>query len=678
MKKSMIALTAVCIISVNLFADPVASYSNGKAMQDREDWYAAIESYQEALRENPNYNIVYQGLAESFYALGEYDQALAQTVKAEAFRKNDPVLLDLKGFIFIGLGRLDEAAAIFSRVLATWPNDVEARFGLAEIDICNGKTSSASGEYLDALKRNPENRKALLSLALLGAESGNAALARDYINKALLYHGDNPQVFYYAAYIASQDGLAGEAENRVRAALALKSDYDDARELLGSILYGQGRYQEVIDICDARIASSRDHASAWYLRTLALEKLGKYEDAIKSAKAGLQVSSEDELLRSMMESIIISRLSFEDSRRSLWADWHVSKAVQFEQKNMSEQALYEYRRALKIDPYDVESRQAYAKVLLNRGYPEGYVAQLKFVQGIGKSTNAINDAIESYGKLLSGSVPKKWNIDPLYLEKDHTSIGFYYQKDGANVLHPDSERITAMMISDVFSHDPRFSVQTNERAVGSYSEAFRTSRESGEDYFALVSFRESERDLQIVVDLYVSRTGSKAETFTVFRTGNDRYSNALRRLVQSIAAAMPVRGAVITRYQMDAVIDLGKSDGVKIGDIFEIFPQSAVTLKNEGIGIVKDDAALLGIFTVKTVDEEVSQGTLERNGFFDRINGKDFALPKQKAAEGTATTGSNTATAATGTTAATTAGTAETIKPVKQAPALLSLLRKIR
>jgi tetratricopeptide (TPR) repeat protein len=678
MKKALLATIVALVVSAAVFADPVASYGRGKAAQDREDWYGAIEGYQEALRENPNYNAAYQGLAESFYALGEYDQALDQTVKAEAFRKNDPSLLDLRGFIMIGLGKLDEASDLFTRVLAAWPNDVDARFGLAEIDISNGKNSAASGEYLDALKRNPENRKALLSLALMAEESGNAAMARDYVSKALMYHGDNPQVFYFAAYIASRDGRAGEAENRVRAALSLRGDYDDARELLASILYGQARYQEVIDICDARIASSRDHASAWYLRTLALEKLGKYEDALKSAKAALQVASEDELLRSMLESIVMERLPFEDARRSSWAAWHVAKAAQFEEKNMSEQALYEYRRALKINPYDVSSRQSYAKVLLNRGYPQGYVSQLKFVQGIGKSTNAINDAIESYGKLLSSSVANVWGVDPLYLEKDHTSIGLYYLKDGANVIHPDAERITTTMLSDVFSHDPRFSVTARETAVGSYSEAFRASREAGEDYFALVGFRENERDLQIIADLYVSRTGSRAETFNVFRTGNNRYSNALRRLAQSIAAAMPARGAIVKRYQADAVIDLGKSDGVKAGDAFEIYPDSAVTVKNEGIGVVRNESALLGVFTVKTVDEEISLGTIERNGFYDRINAKDVALPKPKSADGTASTAGASGAASTSATATAGSSSANEPKEAKRAPALLSLLRKIR
>lgn len=653
--------SACCLLllagSLALFADPVRLREEGKSFQDQEDWYRAIESYQEALRENPSYNVVYQGLAECFYALGEYEQALDQVVKAETFKKNDPLLLNIHAFILVGLGSLDEASAIFNRVLAAWPNDISARFGIAEIDISAGRVSAASSQYLDALRRFPENRKALLSLALVSKESGNNVAARDYLEKALQFHGDNPQVFFYAAYLATLDGQLGEAEGRVRTALSMKADYDDARELLGTILYKTGRHTEVLEVCDARIAANRNHASAWYLRALSLEKLHRYEEAIKSAQTGLQTVNDDDVLRSLMEGIIIRELPLEDKRRASWAAPHIEKAKRFEQVNMSDQALYEYRRALKVNPYDVQSRQAYAKLLLSRGYPARFVEQLEFVQSLGKSTNTINDAVESYNKLLSNSLPKKWKVDPLSLDKAHTSIGLYYQNDPANILHPDSERLATKMLAEVFSYDLRFAVTARDESVSSYSEAFRTSRERGEDYFGLVKFRENDRDVQIAVELYVSKTGSRADSFAVFRTGNDRFPNALRRLVQTIAAALPVRGTVINRFQADAVIDLGKSDAMTVDQVFDVLPKNAVTVKNEGIGLQYDPAAILGIFTLSVVDEDISQGKLERNGFFDRINAGDAVVPKTK----------------------------EEVKPalkneavVRNAPALLSLLRKIR
>jgi hypothetical protein len=200
-------------------------------------------------------------------------------------------------------------------------------------------------------------------------------------------------------------------------------------------------------------------------------------------------------MRALMENIIIGQMSVEDARRSSWAAWHVDKAKEFEQKNFSDQALYEYRRTLKINPYDVQSRLSYAKLLLTRGYPGRYLEQLQFIQSLGKSSTPVNDAVESYGKLLVNSLTNKWKVNPVNLDKAHTRIGLYFHSDPATILHPDSERLTTGMIAEVFSYDLRFSVQASDVPVGSYSEAFRTSREKGEDYFALVKFRESERDM---------------------------------------------------------------------------------------------------------------------------------------------------------------------------------------
>jgi hypothetical protein len=325
-----------------------------------------------------------------------------------------------------------------------------------------------------------------------------------------------------------------------------------------------------------------------------------------------------------------------------------------------------------VNPYDTPSRQAYAKLFLNRGYPARYVAQLEFVQSLGKSDNSINDAVESYKKLLSTTVQTKWKIDTLYLDKSHTSIGLYFRADSASFLHPDSERITTNMVAETASYDMRYKVTAADRPVSGYAEAFRASRGKGEDYFALVSYKENERDIQIQADLYVSKTGAKAQSFSVFRTGNDRYSNALRRLVQIMTASFPMRGAILDRYQADAVIDLGKSDGVKAGDKFDVVPRDLAQVMNEGIGIMYRKEDSLGTFTVTKVDEDASQGTLERNGFFDRVNSGDSVMLQPAEAKDTgkmATTKGNKKA---------TAEVASEAKTAKTPPALLSQLRKIR
>ncbi len=618
--------------------DPVSFYESGLAMQGREDWFAAIERYQEAVKLNPAYADAWEGLAECFYALEEYAQADAMCDKALSFRNGDPGLLATKGFVLIGLGKHEDASAVFNRVLSTWPNDVEARFGLAELEVASGRVSSASAHYREALRRSPENRKALLSLALTSREAGNASLAKEYLAKAMLYHGDNPQVFYYAGYIASLEGSQEEAERYARTALALRPDYDEANELLSAVFFRSGRYAEVVSICDARIAKGRDKPSAWYLKTLALVRMGRDVEALASARTGLQVAPDDEILRSLGEMHAATFLPFEDKRRSAWSSWHVDKARSFAEKNMSDQALHEYRRALKLDPDDMTARLAYARLLLTRGYPARYLAQLEFIQSRGKGTKEINDAVESYSRLLSSTVQRRWNVNPLLLDKAHARIGIYYLADSANVIHPDSERVTAMMLSDVFGYDMRFSVEANEKPVGSYSEAFRLSRTKGEDYFALVAFSESRRDVRITAELHVSATGSRAETFSVYRTGNDRYANALRRLVQMIAQAVPVRGAIVSRKQADAIIDLGKADGIREGQSFEIVEGDKIRPRGDGMALEYDASAVLATFIAVTVDEDITYGKIERKGFFDRVKAGDAVIPVKQEEEPAAKT----------------------------------------
>ena len=169
------------------------NFNEGKNLQFQEDWYGAIEYFTEATRLNPAYGEAYFKLAECFYALDEYELALTNLDFASKYIKNRSDVENLKGFCFIGLGDLTKAENIFVTVLKSFPNDVDARFGLAELNILKGRVSGAEKEYKQALSRQNTNKKALLSLALVSDELENNEAANNYINQALKYHSGNPE-----------------------------------------------------------------------------------------------------------------------------------------------------------------------------------------------------------------------------------------------------------------------------------------------------------------------------------------------------------------------------------------------------------------------------------------------------------------------------------------------------
>ncbi|MBQ2355824.1 MAG: tetratricopeptide repeat protein, partial [Treponema sp.] len=254
----------VCPLWAQVKKTAVSLYNQAYAMQQREDYYGAIETYQEALQMNAQYGDAWYNLAVCTFCLGEYDLSVQYADTAAKYSRNLTQVQNLKGLALIALGKISEARTVFNGVLAKYPNDIDARFGLAEIDLYGGSLSAAEKRYLDALKRDANNRKALLSLALVTSEEGKDAVAERYVNQALEYHSSEAEVHYLAAYLAAKRGNLQEAERRARSAVQIRGSYDKAYELLSQILYSQGRYNEVIDLCEFRIGRNRNLSTAWY------------------------------------------------------------------------------------------------------------------------------------------------------------------------------------------------------------------------------------------------------------------------------------------------------------------------------------------------------------------------------------------------------------------------------
>ena len=355
-------------------------FERGVAKQSIEDYYGASEDFQQALQANPSYGEAWFHLSDVTYAIGDYSLALTYLDEADKYAKNRTDIQNLKGLILIALGRLDEARTVFTDILKKYPNDIDSRFGLAELDLFTGSFIGAKNQYEDALKRQGNNRKALLSLALISEEMGNHDTARKYIEQALRYHSGEAEVHYLAAYLEAKRGNFSDAEKRARAAVQINPDYTKAYVLLSSILYAQKKYSDVIDLSDYLIAKNRNTSEAWYVKGLSQYRRGDWKSAIATWSTALAINPYDEVMRGGLELLVMRNLPVEDASRATYADYHVQKAREFSKSYFGEEARYEYQRALKINPYDDTARAEFAQLLGNTGLNENYLNQLKFIK----------------------------------------------------------------------------------------------------------------------------------------------------------------------------------------------------------------------------------------------------------------------------------------------------------
>jgi len=599
-----------------------AHYEQGSSFMIAENWYAAAESFIESLRLNPAHADATAALAECYYALGEYDQALVWVRRARALARSNTSLTNLEAFTLIALGRLDEASVIISGVLAREPYNKEALFAAAELDIARGRAGDAVTRYREAVRRFPDDRRLLVSLALVLGSLGDTDNARAYIDRALLQHAGDYRVYYYAAYLASRDGRINDGITYVENALHYRPGYTPAHFLLASLRYRAGQYEEAARLADELIAVKREDSLSWYLKGMSYIRMGRFLEAQTLLSTAADIDPDDEFIRTALEELLISKTRVEDPARRRWASWHFSRARDYRTANLIEQSLFEYRRGLRLNPYAAERRQ-YAELLRLQGYPARYLEELRFMQDLGLADKSLNDAVESYNALLSSALFRRWGVDPVMISKPHWKLGIFSLASQSAFYHADAGAGASSYIKDLLVHERNILPMDMELRQPSFAAAFRTAREGNADYFLLVSVSENERDISIKGELFVTRTGARAAVFNAFRTGPDRLRYASRGIVDQLSAALPFRAELILRRQDQGLIDKGRADGVSDGAEYEVVLKGRIGILNEGIGLVYGPDDVAGKLIIEKADEEVSAGRLIRNGFFDRITAGD-------------------------------------------------------
>ena len=600
-------------------------YELGKNYMADENWYSAIESFLECLRLNQAHAEGTAALAECYYELAEFDEALNWVRKAKALARTNMTVANLEVFILIALGHLDDASVMVNNILSREPYNREALFAAGELDIARNRPSEALMRYRDAVRRFPDDRRLLVSLALVTLSLGDNDTAVTYINSALTQHPDDYRVFYYAAYIYSMNNRTADAIRYAQRALYYRPEYRPAQSLMASLRYRNGEYEEAARLCDIAIIADRQDMSAWYLKGLSFLRMGRSQEALTVLSTAISINENDEFIRAVLEETIITSTNLENPSRSRFASWHFNRARNFRQRNLIDQALFEYRRGLRLNPF-ASDRREYAELLRLQGYPARYLEELRFLQDQGAADRSLNDAVEAYSSLLSNALFRQWQVNPVDLAERHWRVAVFALSGQSSFHHADAGSVAAGVIRELLIHDRNISPMNLELRQASFSQSFRQARENGADYFMMVSVTENERDISLKAEVFVGRTGSPAGTFYAYRTGTDRLRDASRGIISQFSSSMPLRGRLLIRSQGQALINKGRADNVRTDTVYDVVKKGQPLTANEGISLVYSNDELVGRLTITNVDEEIAIGTLARNGFFDRIEAGDEVI----------------------------------------------------
>lgn len=255
-------------------------------------------------------------------ARGELDQAMSVSESLASQEPNNPIAPYLTGTVLLAQGgKVRQAGEQFERALALDPGYVAAELALASVLGAEGKSDAAKAHLEHVLSVSPANSTAYLGLAMLAQGRGDDAAVRRNLQSAYDSRPSDPQFAILQVRQLIESGAA-----------------DKAAQLAGDLAL---RFPNRNDVTDAQVR--------------ALMAAGDIEQAAVVIRSLLDAAPEDPAVSLLAASVQ-------------------------EAKGDIDAARLEYKRAIALDPKDLDSRVALARMEMGLGNASAALAIARQMQ----------------------------------------------------------------------------------------------------------------------------------------------------------------------------------------------------------------------------------------------------------------------------------------------------------
>jgi tetratricopeptide (TPR) repeat protein/tRNA A-37 threonylcarbamoyl transferase component Bud32/TolB-like protein len=232
---------------------------------------AAIRSFEDAIKLDPNYALAYAGLGSSYwrkYKLSSDSQMLerARDAAMQALSRNDT--LDAPhitlGDIAVSAGQPVEGIRQLNIALERDPVNADACRELANAYVAAGKLADAETTYRRAIQYRPDFWLGYFDLATFYNLQARYDDAEQALKKASGLTPDNYLIYRNLGGVQMARGEWSDAEHSFQKAIALRpigSVYSN----LGALYIYLGRYPEAIPVLEQAIALSGDERHAYLM-----------------------------------------------------------------------------------------------------------------------------------------------------------------------------------------------------------------------------------------------------------------------------------------------------------------------------------------------------------------------------------------------------------------------------
>lgn len=555
---------------------------------DRDGLIAAADLFTRALTLNQQFAGAYMGLAEALLLLDQPERALAQITRARQLRAPATTTDILEAQIHIQLQDFQRAAALYDEVIRREPYNRDAQVARALLRGAEQMLADRALTRLAELERRfPEDRRLLSALVEFSVLRGDEPAARRYLAAALQYHGDIPSVQLVAARWALQNGDPERAEIHGRNTVRMAPTLEEGWLILARAALLQGNTSAARTHYEQLIVLDRDNYRAWYSRGVLSAAEGDRETAAVSFRESLRLQPAFEPPRLALEEMLMD-LPLEAGERRDAALYYRAVGGALEERFLDRQAERAYRRGLLLYPFDTELRRRLAQMYLRRQQIARYLQELEVIRSLGDTSNDLEDRITAYSGALRDSPATRWDVDQFTAPRVRTEMSLHIRQS-PETLEPGIATVVGQYLAHYLNMSQNAEVIARVDQDETATETLARARSTGAHRALLVDVTMG--PTQIILDLQAvdPRTGEVLARRTIRRSGIDRVTRAVREAGDVVEQTVVPRGVVLQRRFDEAILSLGRVDGVEEGTQVQFLHRTTGAILGTGTVIAHDD-----------------------------------------------------------------------------------------
>lgn len=625
MRKQKISLVfaLLFILSLPVFSETAVSYYQKakEAFEIREAYDEAIDSLRLALEKNPQYLEALKLLAEVYYETGDYEYAYTNINKALVFAPNRSDLVIFSADIETKLKMFDLAQAKYENVIKEDPLNMTAFNGLANLYLETDRKIQARNTLLEILKADSNNCKALLKLAAY-YEKEDKQKAVECYRKNIQYNSLEDKVYYAYSLFLFNEGKIREAVEQIKTAIEIKN-----RESYQTML---GKYYLYLNQPDKALETfaglSTESSLNFYYLSHAYSMIGNDKKAASSLMKCLGITGEDEFAAILLDNVLQDSFPVSDNWRKQRSDYYYQTAMENKKTAFYDKYLYSLRRAIMLNPYNVNARLELVEYYSSNNYPERSLREL-ILAGDFSPSKEIEDKITMESRNASFRLGKDWKINQYNVGNEVYLIPLFINQEISN-SHYKAEEMYAAYLKELSSDKYIYEIVPYVDRKYSVAEKMEITKKIPNFMPYFVDLTVSEEDISIgaVLTLKNAMNGEVIKEFRTYQTGNDRVISTASSLLVQMDSVIPFRAALIKISGDRAIINAGRRSRVKLKDTYRIVKNQKYPLQMGTEKLLIDKHCIKGNAIVVKVDENIAEIKFKDSDFFRDIDVGDFVV----------------------------------------------------